>query len=191
MGFFSGGSSWSKSDSYSGLRGTRYFKPFAQDIPADYRFGMDTAKSRVADTNPFGITANGLTDQQNDAFKTLGDQLFANHSGSYASRGFLSPENISGVIGSSLTQAAPALMEQVYKNQLGNQSVMSDRFAQLLNMLNQGQGLLGAESHSESYAKGSNLLGGALAGSIGDLVTAAGKSLMGGLSSGLGGGAVK
>lgn len=167
MGLFSGGKSWSTSDSYSGLRGTDYFKPHAKGIADDYRFGADSIKSRVTDFNPLGLTGNGLTTAQNSAFKTLGEQLFSNVSGSYAGRGLLSPENVSGVIGSSLTQAAPTLMDQVYKNQMGNESIMSDRFTQLLNVLNAGTGLAGTESHSASNTSQGNMLGGALAGAIG------------------------
>ncbi|MGL5936020.1 MAG: hypothetical protein ACRCZI_10435 [Cetobacterium sp.] len=104
-----------------------------------------------------------MTDAQMKAFDTLGKNIFSGVSSNYAGRGFMSPDNITGVLGSSLTQAAPSLMDQVFKNQMGNQSVMSDRFAALSNLLNTGTGLAGSENHSTSITKGPNLLAGAVA----------------------------
>lgn len=167
MGFFSGGGTTSTSESYSGLRGTDQFKPLAQRLGSGFQFGMDTAQQRVGDVNPLGLGANGLTDAQNAAFNTLGKNLFSNVSGSYANRGFLSPESVSGVIGSSLTQAAPQLMNQIYQNQMGQQSVLSDRFSALRGLLDTGTGLAGSETKSQSRTTSGNMLGGALAGAIG------------------------
>lgn len=167
MGFFSGGSTTSTSDSYSGLRGTKLFKPLTKQLGSGFDFGMGVAKNRVNDMNPLGLNASGLTDAQSSAFNTLGKNLFSDVSSNFASRGMLSPENVSGVIGSSLTQAAPQLLQQIFNNQMGQQSVLSDRFGALSNLLNTGTGLAGSESHSTSTTKGPNLLGGALAGAIG------------------------
>lgn len=167
MGFFSGGSTTSTSDSYSGLRGTKFFKPLAQQLGSGFDFGINLAKQRAGETNPLGLNAQGLTDAQSTAFNTLGRNLFSDVSSNFAGRGMLSPENVSGVIGSSLTQAAPQLLQQIFQNQMGQQSVLSDRFGALSNLLNTGTGLAGSESHSTSTTKGPNLLGGALAGAIG------------------------
>lgn len=183
MGFFSGGSSTSKSDAYSGLRGilsNTELKPFASSVPVDYNFGMNFAKTRLNEANPFQLDASGLTAPQLSAFKTLSDQLFSNNSGRYASRGLLSPENAGAVSGDVLTQLAPQLMGQVFQNQLANEQAKADRFAQLKGLLDSSQGFLGGESHSTSTTKGANLLGSALAGSIGDLTTAFGKGIMSG-----------
>lgn len=157
MGFFSGGSSTQQSDSYSGLRGTGQFGNAASDTGTGYTFGLNTIKSRVGDMNPLGLNANGLTTAQNNAFATLGKQMFGNVSGSYAGRGFLSPDNINGVVGSALQQVAPQLMGQIYQNQMGNQSVMSDRFGALNNLLSTGSGLLGSESHSTAKTQSPGL----------------------------------
>ncbi len=187
MGFFSGGSSTSTYDAYSGLRGIlskNDLNTFASSVPADYNFGMNFAKTRLQDTNPFQLDASGLTAPQLSAFKTLSDQLFSNNSGRYASRGFLSPENAGAVSGDVLSQLAPQLMGQVFQNQLANEQVKADRFAQLKGLLDSSQGFLGGESHSTSTTKGANMLGQALAGSIGDLTTAFGKGIM---SGGMGG----
>lgn len=167
MGFFSGGSTTSTSDSYSGLRGTKHFNTLAGRLAGGFGSGLQIAQDRVNDTNPFQLNAQGLTGAQSAAFNTLGKNLFSDVSSNFAGRGMLSPENVSGVIGSSLTQAAPQLLQQIFQNQMGNQSVMSDRFSALSNLLNTGTGLAGSESHSTSTTKGPNLLGGALAGAIG------------------------
>lgn len=167
MGFFSGGGTTSTSESYTGLRGTDQFKPLSERLGSGFQFGMDTAQQRVGELNPLGLGANGLTDAQNLAFNTLGKNLFSNVSGSYANRGFLSPESVSGVIGSSLTQAAPQLMGQVFQNQMGNQSVMSDRFSALRGLLDTGTGLAGSQTKSHSQTKGGDMLGSAMAGAIG------------------------
>lgn len=167
MGFFSGGGTTSTSESYSGLRGTDQFKPLSERLGSGFQFGMDTAQNRVNDANPLGLGANGLTDAQNLAFNTLGKNLFSNVSGSFANRGFLSPESVSGVIGSSLTQAAPQLMGQVFQNQMGNQSVLSDRFSALRGLLDTGTGLAGSQTKSHSQTKGGDMLGSAMAGAIG------------------------
>jgi hypothetical protein len=160
MGFFSGGGTTSTSESYSGLRGTDQFKPLAERLGSGFNFGIDTAQNRVGNENPLGLGANGLTDAQMNAFNTLGKNLFSGVSSNFAGRGFLSPDNVTGVLGSSLTQAAPQLMQQVFQNQMGNQSVMSDRFSALRGLLDTGTGLAG-------QTKGGDMLGQAMAGAIG------------------------
>jgi len=167
MGLFSGGQSRSTSESFSGLRGTGYFNPTVKSTGSGYTFGLDLAKQRAGETNPFQLNASGLTAAQQNAFNTLGQQMFGNVSSNYASRGFLSPENVSGVVGSSLQQVAPQLMGQVFQNQMGQQQVLSDRFGQLREMLNTGTGLLGTQSKTESTQRGPNMLGSALAEGIG------------------------
>ena len=167
MGFFSGGGTTSTSESYTGLRGTDQFKPLSERLGSGFTFGMDTAQRRVGDENPLGLGANGLTGAQMDAFNTLGKNLFSGVSSNFAGRGFLSPDNVTGVLGSSLTQAAPQLMNQVFQNQMGNQSVMSDRFSALRGLLDTGTGLAGSQTKSHSQTKGGDMLGSAIAGSIG------------------------
>lgn len=167
MGFFSGGGTTSTSESYTGLRGTDQFKPLSERLGSGFTFGMDTAQRRVGDENPLGLGTNGLTGAQMDAFNTLGKNLFSGVSSNFAGRGFLSPDNVTGVLGSSLTQAAPQLMNQVFQNQMGNQSVMSDRFGALRGLLDTGTGLAGSQTKTHSQTKGGDMLGSALAGSIG------------------------
>jgi hypothetical protein len=164
MGFFSGGGTTSTSESFSGLRGTDQFKPLSERLGSGFKFGIDTAQNRVNDTNPLGLGANGLTDAQMDAFNTLGKNLFSGVSSNFAGRGFLSPDNITGVLGSSLTQAAPQLLGQVFQNQIGNQSILSDRFAALRGLLDTGTGLAGSQTKSHSQTKGPDLLGQAVSG---------------------------
>jgi len=192
MGLFSGGNTQSTSTSYSGLRGTKQFRPLATDLGSGFSFGMNRAKAQLGDENPLGLNASGLTDSQMSAFNTLGKNLFSGVSSNYASRGFLNPENVSGVLGSSLTQAAPQLMDQVYKNQMGQQQVLSDRFSALRGLLDTGTGLAGNENKSTSYTKGANQLGGAVAGwaspqGWGSLLSGIGSITSGGGGSGGGG----
>lgn len=165
MGFFSGGKT--TSESFSGLRGTDQFKPLTGQLGSGFQFGMDTARQRVSDMNPLGLNDSGLTDAQMNAFNTLGKNLFSGVSSNFAGRGFLSPDNVTGVLGSSLTQAAPQLMNQVFQNQMGNQSVMSDRFGALRGLLDTGTGLAGQQTKTHSQTKGPDLLGQAMAGAIG------------------------
>ncbi|MGL5935271.1 MAG: hypothetical protein ACRCZI_06570 [Cetobacterium sp.] len=160
MGFFSGGKS--TSESYTGLRGTDQFSPLTSQLGSGFKFGMDTAKDRIGDLNPLGLNASGLTDAQMNAFNTMGKNLFSGVSSNYANRGFVSPESITGVLGSSMTQAAPQLMDQVFKNQMGQQSVLSDRFSALRGLLDSGSGMLG--SYNKSETKGPNMLGQAVSG---------------------------
>jgi hypothetical protein len=108
-----------------------------------------------------------MTDAQMKAFNTLGQNLFSNVSSNFAGRGFMSPDNVTGVLGSSLTQAAPQLMQQVFQNQMGNQSVMSDRFGALRGLLDTGTGLAGSQTKSHSQTKAGDMLGSAMAGAIG------------------------
>lgn len=163
MGFFSGGKS--TSESYSGLRGTDQFAPLTERLGSGFQFGMDLARKRAGEENPLGLNESGLTDAQTRAFNTLGQNLFSGVSSNYAGRGFMSPENVSGVLGSSLTQAAPQLMGQVFQNQMGQQSVLSDRFGALRGLLDTGTGLAG--SQTKSVTTSPNLLGSAVAGAIG------------------------
>ncbi len=167
MGFFSGGQTTSTSDSYSGLRGTKYLRPVASELPGGFQFGMNYAKTALGDTNPFQLQENGLTAPQMSAFKTLSDQLFSNNSARYASRGILSPESAGAISGDALTQMTPQLMAQVFQNQVASEQAKSDRFSRLKALLDSGTGLLGQENHSTSTTKGPNLLGGAIAQGIG------------------------
>lgn len=165
MGFFSGGSTTSTTDSFSGLRGTKQFKPLIGQIGSGFETGMNFAKGRLQDTNPFQLNAStGLTAPQMAAFNTLGQNLFSNVSSNYAGRGFLSPENIGGVVGSSLQQAAPQLLGQVFQNQVANESAVQDRFGALRGLLDTGTGLAGSETHSTSRTTSPNLLGQAVSG---------------------------
>lgn len=183
MGFFSGGKSTSTAESFSGLRGIQGGKPLREvvsGIPTAFNFGLDYSKNLLNDTNPYQLQDNGLTAPQLSAFRTLGDQLFSNESGRYASRGLLSPENAGAISGSALTQLAPQLLGQVFANQQANQQAKTDRFAMLKSLLDTGTGLLGQQSKATSTTTGPNMLGSALAGSIGNLVTSAGNQLMSG-----------
>lgn len=168
MGFFSGGSTTSTSDSYSGLRGTKQFRPLTTQLGSGFATGMDFAKNRLQDTNPFGLDrTTGLTAPQMAGFNTLTNNLFSKFSGSGAARGFLSPENIGAIGGSALTQAAPQLLQQIFNNQVATEGAVGDRFAALRGLLDTGTGLAGSETHSTSTTKGPNLLGGAIAQGIG------------------------
>lgn len=128
-----------------------------------------------------------MTEAQTRAFDTLGKNLFSGVSSNYAGRGFVSPESITGVLGSSMTQAAPQLMGQVFQNQMGQQSILSDRFNALRSLLDTGTGLAGTQTKSVTTSP--NLLGGAVAGAIGkwaspdwmvDLIGGSGKTEGGG-----------
>jgi len=165
MGFFSGGKTTSQTDSFSGLRGTTQFKPFAERLSSGFNTGLDFATNRLKNTNPFQLnTSTGLTAPQQNAFNVLGQNLFSNVSSNFANRGFVSPEATSGVIGSSLTQAAPQLLQQIFQNQVATEGAVGDRFAALRGLLDTGTGLAGSESHTTSVTKGPNLLGQAVSG---------------------------
>ena len=165
MGFFSGGSTTSTSDSYSGLRGTREFKPLIGGLGSGFQTGLDFATGRLQDTNPFGLDrSTGLTAPQMAGFDKLAANLFSQFSGSGAARGMLSPENVGAIGGSALTQAAPQLLQQIFQNQVATEGAVGGRFGALNALLNTGTGLAGSETHSTSVTKGPNLLGQAVSG---------------------------
>ena len=68
-------------------------------LGSGFDFGMNLAKTRAGEANPLGLNASGLTDAQSTAFNTLGKNLFSDVSSNFAGRGFLSPDNVGGVIG--------------------------------------------------------------------------------------------
>lgn len=165
MGFFSGGGTTSTSESFSGLRGTRFARPLFKDISSGFSTGIDFAKGRLSDTNPFGLDrSTGLTAPQMAGFNTLANTLFSQFSGSGAARGMLSPENVGAIGGSALTQAAPQLLGQIFQNQLASEQAVGDRFGALRALLDTGTGLAGQQSKSTSVTKGPNLLGQAVSG---------------------------
>jgi len=165
MGFFSGGSTTSTSDSYSGLRGTGQFKGLTKGLGSGFQTGLDFATNRLQDTNPFGLDrSTGLTAPQMAGFNKLASNLFSQFSGSGAARGMLSPENVGAIGGSALTQAAPQLLQQIFQNQVATEGAVGDRFGALRGLLDTGTGLAGSETHSTSTTKGPNLLGQAVSG---------------------------
>ena len=153
MGFFSGGSTISKNDSYSGLRTgdanlNGGFVNLLKRTPQDFNFAVDALKARTQDTNPFQLNSQGFTAPQMEGVNQFGKNLFNSVSSNYAGRGFLAPDNVAGVIGSAVTQASPTLMQQIYQNQAANQDAQSTRFGQLNQALAMYSGLLGGEDHS-------------------------------------------
>jgi len=165
MGFFSGGSTTSTSDSYSGLRGTGQFKNLTKGLGSGFQTGMDFATNRLQNTNPFNLdSSTGLTAPQMAGFNKLAENLFSQFSGSGAARGMLSPENVGAIGGSALTQAAPQLLQQIFQNQAATEGAVGDRFAALRGLLDTGTGLAGSQTHATSTTKGPNLLGQAVSG---------------------------
>lgn len=170
-GFFSGGNSYSTNDSYSGLSRPEFNTERAsvgKGAAGDYSFlsnaGRDYFNSPMPTLNP-----NGFYDAQMQGVNQFGKQLFSNVSGDYAGRGFLSPDNVSGVIGSAVTQASPQLMQQIASNIQQDQALKTNKFQPLLNLLGTAPSLIGGESHSQGaqYGQGlgfslfNNVLGGA------------------------------
>lgn len=152
MGFFSGGKSTSTSDSFSGLRGYDMsgYNALMGRTPGDVNFLTNRLQDRVGNSNPLGLNSQGFTPEQMQGVNVFGQNLFNNVSGNYASRGFTSPENINGVIGSAVTQATPQLMSMIGTNQMNNQQLVGNRFDQLQNAMNLYPQLLGGQTHQTS-----------------------------------------
>lgn len=149
MGLFSGGKSESRSDAYSGLRGTDMsgYNALLARTPGDVNFLTNRLQKQV-DENPFTLNAQGFMPEQMAGVNMLGKNMFADVSANYAARGLNSPGNISGVVGSALAAASPQLMGMVQQNVLGLEQAKQNRFQMLQNAMNLYPSLLGQESHT-------------------------------------------
>lgn len=160
MGFFDGGSS--EQNQYSGLRapGWENYGAFKGVLDrtggagGDYGFLIDSLKGQIG-TAP-KVNSSGFFDQQMEGVNVFGRNLFNNISSNYAGRGFLSPESVSGVIGSAVREASPQLMGMVGQNVLSADAMAQNRFGALNQALQLAPALLGSESHSKQ--EGPNLL---------------------------------
>jgi hypothetical protein len=163
-GFFdSGGSS---SNQYSGLRadGWQYrdtFDKVHRQAGDDAMFLSDRTRNLVNSANPFDNLINGFTSGQLEGVNRLGANLFNNVSSNYASRGLMNPNNISGVVGSAVREAAPGLMSLVGENLKNQEAIRQGRLGVMQGNVNLFQGLLGSEGHSKTG--GTNLLAGSVA----------------------------
>lgn len=191
MGFFSGGKSESRSDAFSGLRGSDMsgYNQLLARTPGDVNFLTNSLQDRTKDTNPFQLNSQGLMAGQMEGVNTLGRNMFADLSSNYASRGLNNAENISGVVGSALREASPALMSLIQSNTVANANEVNNRFGALNQAMQLYPALLGHEQHSSQKTSSPGLgytFGSALATSMGQGL---GSSLFGGGSGGGGGSA--
>lgn len=154
MGFFDGGSSSYSSDSFSGLRSrdNDAFNKIANRTPGDYNFLQNNLQSWAKSPIPgLNLGADGLLAEQRAGVNTLGQNLFSAVSGNYAKMGLMNPQNVSGVIGSAVTQASPGLLDLIGSNVrdsiLMPEQIKQNRFAALNNAMSAVPGLLGQESH--------------------------------------------
>jgi hypothetical protein len=150
MGFFSGGKSEQRTDAFSGLRGNDMsgYNALLARTPGDVNFLTNSLQDRTRNTNPFNLNSQGFMASQMEGVNQLGKNMFADVSSNYAMRGLSNPQNVSGVVGSALTQASPALMGMIQQNEVANQNEVSNRFAALNQAMQLYPGLLGQESHS-------------------------------------------
>lgn len=150
MGFFSGGKQTSETNTYSGLRHPNLWNEFsdtAKGVANDYSFLSNAGRNYFNSPMPT-LNPQGFYDQQMEGVNQFGKQMFGNVSGDYASRGFLTPDNIGGVIGSAVTAASPQLMSQIASNIQQQEAMKTNRFSPLLSVLGAAPGLLGNEGHT-------------------------------------------
>ena len=192
MGFFSGGKSESRSDAFSGLRGTDMsgYNALLARTPGDVNFLTNRLQAQV-DQNPFTLNSQGFLPEQMAGVNMLGKNMFADVASNYAGRGLTNPQNISGVVGSALASASPQLMGMIQQNVFGNETAKQNRFQMLQNAMNLYPSLLGQESHTTQKTTAPGIgftFANSLASSLGNTIGSLGKGGEGGAGSGGGGG---
>jgi hypothetical protein len=126
------------------------------------RAGMDQLFAPIPQFNPgkFGVAA-----EFDPAIETLGNNMFGKASSTAGARGFLSPENLGGVIGSAVRQAAPQMAQYAdsaaNRKLFGPDQIMAQRYGNVTNIFDVIARLLGGSGSSMSS---SNSLGFAMPG---------------------------
>jgi hypothetical protein len=117
--------------------------------------GWRSAAEEMMPTGRYGFGAN--TDK---AVEGYGDMMFGKQSANFAARGMNAPENMSGVIGSAISNSLPYLIPQM-------QNFQAMQFMAPQNLMNTAKAsadywnrALGAQSDSSASAFGFNFSGG-------------------------------
>lgn len=165
-----------KTQSYSGLSGTSYFKPAAGSAYQASQQVSDLTNQFIGNirTNPQNWMNTGrailpggkygLGENSENAVAMLGQDLFSRGSADAGARGQLSPENRNAVVGSALQNASIQLIPQMMAFQqaqfMAPQSLQqvainnADLWARLLGTRSQGQG----SSSGSSYGFGGHVV---------------------------------
>lgn len=159
MAFFNDESNQSSS-SYSGLRmpwSDSAYRSVVDMVPQNLDFAFNRIKKQIDSPVP-QLNSNGFFDSQMEGVNVFGRNLFNNISSNYANRGLLAPDNVAGVIGSAVREAAPTLMGQISQNMLIPEQIKQNRFGSLINTLGLVPGFLGGQSTSSGSSSGTNVL---------------------------------
>lgn len=148
----------SQSQTRTGLRGTVH-----QDAAADQAFAGGMKLTNFADSMMSQPKAQlalgqammpggkyGLGESADTAVEKYGNFMFGKQSASGASRGMMSPENMSGVIGSAVTNALPFLIPQIQQFQQAQFMAPQSMFGFAKSAADYWNKALGAQSDSSS-----------------------------------------
>jgi hypothetical protein len=119
------------------------------------RAGMQQLFAPVPQLNPgkYGVAA-----EFDPAIETLGNNMFGRASSTAGARGFLSPENLGGVIGSAVRQAAPQMAQYAdsaaERRLFGPDKIMASRYGTVNNIFDVIARLLGSSGSSSSSSNG-------------------------------------
>lgn len=166
-GSFNYGESESESRTRTGLRGTAYQN---QAVDEAYYRGQDLNKlgaslmtpqgwrstaEQLMPTGRFGMGANA-----DQAVQEYGNMMFGRASANSATRGQVNPENMSAVIGSSITNSLPYLIPQIQQFQAQQFMAPTSLFSTAKGVADYWNRSLGAESDSSSSAYNFGMSGG-------------------------------
>lgn len=161
------------SQSYSGLRGTQYFDPLANDVSQSSRLLGNLARGYA--TSPFGYFQGkstndlvptgrfGLPTEVEGALGGLGQDMFSKTSAGGALRGQVDQQNTPGIIGSALQDIGQFLTPYIldfkkYITSLPDQ-LMNSRLGFLQNTIGAQGPLVGSQSQYTGNSFGFNLAG--------------------------------
>lgn len=116
-------------------------------------FGFNRLMSPVP---TFNVGRYGLGSQFDTAIDTIGSNMFGKASSTAGARGFLSPENLGGVVGSAVRQAAPQLApfadSAAKLSYFGPEQIMSQRYNDINSLFTTIAQLLGSHGSGSSSA---------------------------------------
>ena len=115
-------------------------------------------------TPSFNTGRYGVAEEFDPAIEMLGNNMFNKASGNAAAKGFVSPGNLEGVIGSAVREAAPQLAQladsAAQRRLFGPDQIMAQRFGTGQNFLTALSQLLGGSASGNSSSFGFNVSAG-------------------------------
>lgn len=122
------------------------------------QFGGSMMNFMNAPMPSFDLGKYGVASEFDPAIETLGNNMFSKASSTAGARGMLSPENLLGVIGSGVRQAAPQLAQfadsAAQRRLFGPDQIMAQRYGTANNFLTTLSQLLGGSGSQSSNSFG-------------------------------------